>query len=231
MDTVESGKFVLRRKKWIIPLCRPLFELVFLYHRIAVEGADNLPTQGPALLLVKHQASRDAPLVAMVVHRYAQRGANYFMKGKRSPISNAILEAIGGVRVIRPKDAWRIQNREKRKAFIDQAREANQQAMAYVTWLYSQGELLVAFPEGMFYPKKMGPLHTAVIKHALDMEQENGFQVPLIPIGLEYKNLRKPRSRAFMRIGTPLHLASIGEHKQLIATVKQRMSELSGLAS
>ena len=91
MDTVEAGKFVLRRKKWVIPLCRPLLELVFLYHRITVEGADNLPRQGPALLLVKHRASRDTPLMAMVLHRYTQRGANYFMKGKRSPISNSFL--------------------------------------------------------------------------------------------------------------------------------------------
>ena len=231
MDTDEAGKFVLRRKKWIIPLCRPLLEMAFLYHRITVEGADNLPRQGPALLLVKHRASRDAPLVAMVLHRCTQRGANYFMKGKRSPISNAILEAIGGVKVIRPKDVWRIQHRAKRKAYIRQAREANQQAMAYVTWLYSQGEVLVAFPEGMFYADKMGPLQTAVIKHALDVEQENGFQIPLIPIGLEYENLNQPRSHAFLRVGTPLSTASFGKQKQLLGVVKQRLYELSGLVA
>ena len=230
MDTVETGRFVLKRKKWIIPLCRPLLDLAFLYHRITVEGGDNLPRQGPALLLVKHRASRDAPLVAMVLHRYTKRGANYFMKGKRSPISNAILAAMGGVKVVRPKDVRRVQNRDERKAYIHQAREANQQVMAYVTGLYSQGEVLVAFPEGMFYADKVGPLQTAVIKHALAVEQEYGFSIPLIPVGLDYENPKKPRSRAFIRVGTPLRAALFDEQKQLIAMVKQRLHELSGFA-
>ncbi len=225
---IEAGEFVLRRKPWIIPLCRPLLDFVFLYHRLMVEGADHLPEQGPALLLVKHRATRDTPLVGMILHRYTQRGANYFMKGKASLLLNGIMEIMGGIKVTRPKDVWRVKNRAKRKAYIQQAREGNEAAMAYVAWLYSQGEIVVAYPEGMFYPDQIGPLQPEIIKQVFDIEQENDYQIPIIPIGLEYESLTKLRSKLFIRVGTPLYSTSFEEEKELVTMVQHRLSELSG---
>ena len=60
MTAQKTTLFVRRRKDWITHLSQPVVKLVALYHRVTVEGADYLPQRGPALLLVKHRATRDS---------------------------------------------------------------------------------------------------------------------------------------------------------------------------
>jgi 1-acyl-sn-glycerol-3-phosphate acyltransferase len=146
-----SDKFVLRRKAWVMRIFLPLLRVVAFYHRLVVEGADYLPRQGPALLVVKHRATRDTLLLSLILYRFAHRSGNYLMKGKPSSIFNGILEAAGGIKVIRPKDIHRLESRAAQKAYLEQARDLNQNALDYAAWLYIQGEIVVTFPEGMFY--------------------------------------------------------------------------------
>ena len=60
MTPQQSDLFVLRRKAWVVNLSKPVTKLVSFYHRVTVDGVENLPRQGPALLLVKHRATRDS---------------------------------------------------------------------------------------------------------------------------------------------------------------------------
>ena len=72
--------FGLRRRKWAAYSARTLAAVAFNYHRIVVEGAENIPHQGTALLLPKHRAYRDILLEGVVIYRLTRRYATYVMK-------------------------------------------------------------------------------------------------------------------------------------------------------
>jgi len=229
MARVQSDSSVLRRKAWVVNLGKPVVKLVSLYHRVTVEGADNLPRQGPALLLVKHRATRDTILLSEILFRYTHRYGNYLMKGKPSGLKNSLLEALGGIKVVRPKDIHKLKNRTEKKARLAWAREFNQRSYNYVTWLFTQNELVVAYPEGMFFRNRMGPIQSEIIKHTLTVEQDHHTHIPIIPVGIPYEKLHHPRSPAYFRIGAPLFGTQFADPRDLTAEVKYQLAQLSGL--
>ena len=229
MTVNESKSFTLRRKAWVVNFSKPVVKLVSLYHRVTIAGADNLPRHGPALLLVKHRATRDSILLSEILHQYTGRAGNYLMKGKPSGLENSLLEALGGIKVVRPKDIHKLKNRAEKKAQLERAREFNQHSYDYITWLFTQGEIVIAYPEGMFFGNRMGPIQSGVIKHALTVEQEVGLQIPIIPLGIKYESLHRPRSQAYFRIGLPLISTQFSNPRDLVTAVEQQLAQLSGL--
>jgi 1-acyl-sn-glycerol-3-phosphate acyltransferase len=151
------------------------------------------------------------------------------MKGKPAGLKNSLMEALGGIKVVRPKDIHKLKSRDEKKARLAWAREYNRRAYTYVAWLYSQGEIIIAYPEGMFFGHRLGPIQSGIIKHTLAVEQEHGLQIPIIPIGIEYQSLHQPRSRVYFRIGPPLISTSFADPRDLTSEVKQQLARLSGL--
>ena len=229
MTVNEINPFPLRRKTWAVNLSKPIVKLVSLYHRVTVEGADYLPRQGPALLLIKHRATRDSILLSEILYRYTGRAGNYLMKGKPSGLKNSLLEALGGIKVVRPKDIHKLKNRAEKKVHLERARIFNQHSYDYITWLFTQNEIVIAYPEGMFFGNQMGPIQAGIIKHTLTAEQKINLQIPLIPIGIEYENLHRPRSRAYFRIGLSLISTQFANPRDLITQAQQQLAQLSGL--
>jgi 1-acyl-sn-glycerol-3-phosphate acyltransferase len=229
MPAQEVNLFVLRRKDWIVNLSKPMVKLVRLYHRVTIEGAEHLPRQGPALLLVKHRATRDSILLSEILYRHTGRMGNYLMKGKPTGLKNSLLEALGGIKVVRSKDIYKLKSRNEKKARLVWAREYNQRTYDYVAWLYTRSEIVIAYPEGMFFGHRLGPIQSGIIKHTLTVEQAHGLQIPIIPIGIEYQRLHQPRSRVYFRVGPPLVSTSFEDPRKLTAEVKQQLARLSGL--
>ena len=196
------------------------------YHRLAVEGGRNLPREGPALILPKHCAYRDILLEGVLLYRFTRRYANYIMKVGLW----GILELMGGVKVVRPKDIRRIADREQRRAEIRRARAANQQMQAYLDGLYQSGELVISHPEGMRYQDKLGPLQKEVVEHLVQAEERLGMRVPLIPIGLEYASYARPGARVYFRVDEPLYADSFANTNELMDHLGNRLRVLSGLA-
>ncbi|MFA6110056.1 MAG: 1-acyl-sn-glycerol-3-phosphate acyltransferase [Candidatus Latescibacterota bacterium] len=224
-EVAQTG-FRLRRRYWPTHVIRGLLARALYYHRLIVEGAELLPREGPALLLPKHRAYRDIPVEGVVLYRYTGRYANYVMKVGLW----GVLELMGGIKIIRPKDLRRLKDREARRAEITRAREANQRTVDYLSWLYGQGEIVVSHPEGQRYRDGMGPLQKEIIEHLLQVERALGRQIPMFPIGFEYESLRRPRARAYCRIGEPLLSGEYPEAKDLVEVLGQRLRALSGLA-
>ena len=195
------------------------------YHRLAVEGGRNLPREGPALILPKHCAYRDILLEGVLLYRFTRRYANYIMKVGLW----GVLELMGGVKVVRPKDIRRIADREQRRAEIRRARAANQQMQDYLDGLYQRGELVVSHPEGMRYQDKLGPLQKEVVEHLVQAEERLGMRVPLIPIGLEYDSYARPGARVYFRVDEPLYADSFANINELMDHLGKRLRILSGL--
>ena len=217
--------FALRRKKSVAWTARTLAAVAFNYHRIVVEGAENLPHRGTALLLPKHRAYRDILLEGVVIYRIARRYGTYVMKAGLY----GILELAGGVKIVRPKDIRRVKDRQARRARIQWARDKNQQTMDYLAWLYGQGEVVVSHPEGMRYQDIMGPMQREIIDHLLEVERQFGLEIPIIPIGLEYESYSRPRARVYFRIDKPLYSSQFSATNELIGAVEERIFTLSGL--
>jgi len=196
------------------------------YHRLAVEGSCHLPHEGPALILPKHCAYRDILLEGVLLYRLTRRYANYIMKVGLW----GILEWMGRVKVVRPKDIRRIADREQRRAEIRRARAANQQMQAYLDGLYQCGELVVSHPEGMRYQDKLGPLQKEVVEHLLQAEERLGMRIPLIPVGLEYDSYARPGARVYFRVDEPLFADSFAHINELMDHLSNRLRVLSGLA-
>ncbi len=224
-ESGPSQDFTLRRTDWITGCIRSLAAGALHYHRLMVEGAEYLPPQGPVLLLPKHRAYRDILVEAVVLYRFTRRHANYVMKVGLY----GILEWIGGVKIVRPKDIRRVKDREARRAQIRWAREENQQTLNYLAWLYRQGECIVSHPEGMRYQDTMGPLQREIVDHLLWVEREFDLRIPLIPVGLEYESLGEPRSQIYFRVGEPIYSDRFGDQDDLIDEVGRRIRLLSGL--
>jgi len=222
----RPGVFSLRRRDWAAFTARTLAGWALGYHRLVVSGTEHLPRQGAALILPKHCAYRDILVEGVVLHRYCGRFATYVMKVGLW----GVLEALGGVKVIRPKDVRRLQDHQARREQINRARQLNQDTFDYLAWLYEQGELVLSHPEGMRFQGGMGPLQKEIIDHLLQVERERGLRVPLLPIGLEYESFVRPLSRVFVRIDPPLHTDQFADRQALMAALDQRLRRLSGWA-
>ena len=226
--SVEPGhkEFSLKRVDVLACGARLLAAGAMRYHRLAVEGGSNLPREGPALILPKHCAYRDILLEGVLLYRFTRRYANYIMKVGLW----GVLELMGGVKVVRPKDIRRIADREQRRAEIRRARAANQQMQAYLDGLYQSGEVVVSHPEGMRYQDKLGPLQKEVVEHLVQAEERLGVRVPLIPVGLEYDSYARPGARVYFRVDEPLYADSFANVNELMDHLGNRLRVLSGLA-
>jgi len=223
---MSSTDFALRRKDWIAQVIRVLAKGALTYHRIEVEGMEHLPRQGAALLLPKHRAYRDILIEGVILYRATRRFATYVMKVGLY----GVLELLGGIKIVRPKDIHRLTDREAMRTEIRRARRANQRTQDYLTWLYSRGEMVVSHPEGMRFQNTMGAMRKEIVEHALQVEQQLGLRIPLIPIGLEYESYARPGSRVYVRIGEPLYSDQFADQKQLVDAIGERLRALSGFA-
>ena len=224
--SVPSADFSLRRKDGFAHLARLLARGVLLYHRIEVQGGEHLPRRGAGLILPKHRAYRDILIEGVVLYRLTGRYATYVMKVGLW----GILELLGGVKIVRPKDLRRLKDREARRAEIQRAREANQRTQDYLAWLYARGELIISHPEGMRCQEGMGTLQKEIIEHLLQVERELELRIPVIPVGLEYESYARPRSRVWFRVGEPLYSDQFADSGALIDAIAERIGSLSGFA-
>ena len=189
-----------------------------------MEGAEYLPRTGTALILPKHRAYRDIILEGVQLYRATRRLATYVMKAGLY----SLLEAPGGIKIVRPKDIRKIKDRDARRSLIKGAREKNQKTLDYLAWLYRGGELVVSHPEGMRFQDEMGSLQKEIVEHALHVEKTHGLRIPIIPIGLEYESFSRPLSRIFFRVGEPILSNEHADLSELMGLIETRIRTLSG---
>jgi 1-acyl-sn-glycerol-3-phosphate acyltransferase len=213
----------LWRSGRVTDVARVLSIWALKYHRIVIDGGENMPLSGAALILPKHRAYRDILIEGIVIHRLARRYATYVMKVGLY----GILELVGGVKIVRPQDIRRIKDRQQRRRRIEWARSRNQQTLDYLTWLYTAGECVVSHPEGTRCADFLGPLQKQVVEHLMSVEAATELRIPLIPMGLEYENIRAPRSRVFVRIGTPMYADEFADQAALMNELESRLRTLS----
>ncbi len=188
------------------------------YAHIDIEGVENIPSEGPVILVGNHRSYFDPAVMAMVV---AKSGRTVRFLGKKEvfdvPIFGSIAKAMGGIRVDRGSGS-------------DQPLDAAIAALA-------GGEMVAVMPQGtiprgpaFFDPELKGRWGAARLAKVTG--------APVIPVGLWGteqvwpRNARVPNvlnvvdpPRVSAVVGGPVDL----EHKNLAADTRRIMSAISEL--
>ena len=204
---------VLRRSNFLYYLVRSLGYLIFrIFYRLNIEGRENVPAEGPGIILPKHQFWIDIPLVSLAL----LRPASYIAKQELFvyPGVRQFITGLGGVPIDRLKPVKSIDS------------------FRYVEQLLQKGDFIILFPEGTYYPHTMGRGKHRFIQRLLSyqgkMKQADENSIPFIPMGIQY--LEKPfRSVVNVRIGKPLYAIGETEASEFTERIMAEIAILSGL--
>jgi 1-acyl-sn-glycerol-3-phosphate acyltransferase len=185
--------------------------LIFrIVYRVKIEGRENLPPKGPAMILPKHQFWSDIPIVGLALWR----PASYIAKKELFlyPGIRHLITFLGGVPVDR----------------LNPVKSLN--SFRYVERLLKEGDFIILFPEGTYYPHHMGGGKHRFIRRILNFQGKmkgNGKNpIPFIPIGVQYVGKRF-RDEINVKIGQSIFA---GDETEALEFTKRIMDEIAGLS-
>jgi 1-acyl-sn-glycerol-3-phosphate acyltransferase len=203
----------LRRSDFLHSLIRSVGYLVFrTLYRLEIEGRENIPTEGPAIILPKHQFWSDVPIVGIALWR----PASYIAKQELFvyPIIRQFITLLGGVPIDRLKPVKSLAS------------------FRYVELLLQEGDFIVLYPEGTYYPRSMGRGKHRFIMRFLDFQKKNGRgkikPLPFVPMGIQFGEGRF-RSRVKVIFGKPLFAREGEEALRFTDRIMEQIAGLSGL--
>lgn len=194
----------LERKTWVCDATKALIRLTFLpFYRLETNGIEHLPRKKAFLLLPKHQCWQDIPLMAIATPQPLYYVAKHELF--ENAIISRLLKSQGGIPLNRQKP---LKSRDSIRAMIH---------------FLNEGEGVVVFPEGTYYPNRMGPGKGGILKLIISR-----LALPLIPVGVRYRK-EGLRTHVIIFFGEPIyHQKQISSDKTLDQLMK-KISELSGL--
>jgi 1-acyl-sn-glycerol-3-phosphate acyltransferase len=181
-------------------------------YRIKVEGRENIPPAGPAILLPKHQFWTDIPIIALA----ARRPLNFIAKQELFvyPGVRHFISSLGGIPIHRLNPVKSLSS------------------FRYVEQLLKNGESVVLFPEGTYYPHTMGRGKHRFVERLLRTQEKAGSHgdraLPFIPVGIRY-NEKKFRPEVDVKIGRPISSGEESGGEEFTRRIVEEIAKLSGL--
>lgn len=179
-----------------------------LFSDYAVEGRDNLPAEGPLLVVANHQSNMDPPILATALRRDTRFLAKDAIFTSVTPIGRWFLRAYGA--------------QPLRRGGMDLS--ALRWAMAE---LKRPKTTLAIFPEGTRNPGAMKEVHPGIVTLAARAD------ATILPVGMtgveEMRSVArvfKPKGTIRVRIGRPFRLNSAG--KLTKSETERAASEIMG---
>jgi 1-acyl-sn-glycerol-3-phosphate acyltransferase len=173
------------------------------FFRMELGGLKNLPRDRAFILLSKHQRWQDIPLLSLATPRPLYYIAKYELF--KNALSNRFFTALGGIPLNRGRP---LESRRFLQAIIQ---------------LLEKGEGVVIFPEGTYYPNKMGPGQTGMIKFVLSR-----LKLPFIPVGINYA-ANGWRTRVRINFGKAFHADPTVAADSFVRHMMKEIAALSGL--
>jgi 1-acyl-sn-glycerol-3-phosphate acyltransferase len=202
------------RRAAMVMLFRPVARLMFGLNKV---GAQNLPTQGPAIIVANHNSHVDTlVLLCIFPSRLIGRlrpvaAADHFLG---DPVSSWFSRRVVGIIPLKRSGAV------KGEDVLAQAKEA-----------LNDGDILIVFPEGTRgAPEEIGAFKAGVARLA-----EAAPDAPIVPIYIQGAGRALPRGSKIpvpfditIVIGEPLRFA--GSRPELIVQLRDRIDALKSLA-
>lgn len=181
---------------WLLPQLPRLSRWIAgVMHRIsAIEG--QLPPAGPVLLVANHPNALIDPVVATAA---AGRPVRWLAKSTLvfQPAIGWLFRAAGAIPVYRRQDDATQMDR-------------NTGTFAAAIKAMREGSVVGLFPEGISHTApSLAPLKTGAARLALQAAVELGTIVPIIPVGVIYRNASTFRSPAGVIIGEPVRYGDL----------------------
>jgi len=172
--------------------------LRWYYADLVVQGREQLPRDGPILLVANHpNALVDAMTIAVAVPRRVLLTAKATLF--EQPVLAILLRAVGVVPLRRAKDE------SAREVGAAPSAARNVDAFQMVTASLAAGSAVLIFPEGISHDAPaLAPLRTGAARMALLARASGVTRLRIIAVGLVYEEKERPRSRVLVRIGEPL---------------------------
>ena len=176
-------------------------------HPVRVEGLENLPSCGPAIICPKHQRWEDILAVGLAL----PPPLHYIAKVELfvSPFQREFLRALGGVPV----------DRQNPRATLSSFRR--------LLSLLKERAYLGLFPEGTYVPERVGPGRYRLIQMLLKGQESNGLgPLPFVPVGLSYRE-GSPGLAVTVRLGVPLTALGAEQAPALTQALMREIARLS----
>lgn len=163
------------------------------FRKIEVKGLDNLPSEGPLLIVANHPNTiLDALTIGCSINRqiFILVNAGVF----KSPIAKKLLPKFNAIPINRVQDD---PNQMK----------SNDQTFALCYEHLKNNNSILIFPEGVsITDRKLKKIKTGTSRIALGAEAENDFKlgVKIVSIGLNYSDPHKFQSDLFINIDEPI---------------------------
>ena len=194
----------LERKKWVCEVTKILIRLTFFpFYRLETSGSERLPQENAFLLLPKHQCWQDIPLMAISTPQSLYYVAKHELF--ENVFISRLLKSQGGIPLNRQKP---LKSRGSIRALMR---------------FLNAGEGVVVFPEGTYYPNRMGAGKGGILKLIISR-----LALPLIPVGIRYRK-EGLRTRVTVSFGEPVYHGKQLSGDETLERVMEVISELSGL--
>ena len=208
-----------RISPWLAPLAYSLGTYIVLptfFSKIEITGRENIPPKNPVIVAPTHRSRWDALLVPYAVGKLVSGRYTRFMVSANEVkgLQGWFIRRLGGFPVDTDKPGA--------------------SSLRHSVELLKKNEMLVIFPEGnIFRERKIHPLKRGVARIALDVVEESGTEVNILPVSLKY-SVPYPSWGAKVKIdiGVPLNAARFLEDsvrqssKKLTQTLEESLKEL-----
>jgi 1-acyl-sn-glycerol-3-phosphate acyltransferase len=198
------GAVALERKKWVCNATKALIRISFSpFYLLETRGSEYLPRGEAFLMLSKHQCWQDIPLISVATPRPLYYVAKHELF--ENPIISRLLKFQGGIPLNR------------------QTPLKSRDAIRAVIHFLKEGEGVVVFPEGTYYPGRMGPGKGGILKLIISR-----LRLPLIPVGFHYRK-KGLRTRVTVSFGEPVYHGKQTSSDETLEQVMEAIAGLSGL--
>ncbi len=206
-------------------LYQPLrFFYRLFYHRFTTRNRHLVPDKTPVIFLANHQ---NALMDALAILFGFDSAIVFLARADifKNPTVARLLYFLKIMPIYRPRDG--MENMAQNDAAFLRSVEVLD---AY--------RPMAMFPEGVFNPhKNLFPLKKGFARIAFMAQQAGGegFDLHIVPMGIDYNNKREPYSDVLVQYGAPIHIASLMDvynenpphaYHLLIQQVRERMLPL-----
>lgn len=199
------------------------------YHINPLEGAENLPKEGAAILMPKHQNVIDIPVITRHLLDATGRRTYLIMKKQLAEPENKMdsLIKLGyqygfGVDSLIKGGGIPIERENPKKSGKE---------LRYALNMLEEGNLLTVFPEATRTKNAMIDITDKIEDGVYFWMNQKGMEnLKYVPIGIEYsKKHIYQKTRITMRVGKPFVPSKDITKKELTEIVMDKIAELSGL--
>ena len=173
------------------------------YREVAIDGAERIPREGPALLVVNHPNElMDALFAGLVSPRQLT------FTGKATLFEHPVADRL--LRYMRVVPLRRAQDERHAGDSLPAKAARNAESFAAIHGALAAGQLVLIFPEGRSWDEpRLAPIKTGAARIALSAQQAGIRGVMIVPVGINYERKDGLRSRVLVEVGQPIGLDAL----------------------